>query len=269
MVNNFLSSLPYHILSWTDHAKILCAIITVHNCLEVMAVNEYLYNKEFICPICNNQFKSSVVRLSMLRLEKKDSDLCKYFKNENPYFYEIKICPNCGFSFSDHSKTNLNDEIKRNFYQMVTKQWDSRDYCGQRSIQEAIITFKLALLTAEIINESLAVKGNYCLKLCWLNRIAGNKDEELRFMRSAVSAFEKSYSTEDIKEAGIVQPDVLIYILGELNFRLKNYKDARKWFGIAIGLCSRNPLMDNKSKNLIRDRWMDIKQEVTQASANL
>ncbi|KPU43320.1 hypothetical protein OXPF_27610 [Oxobacter pfennigii] len=225
-------------------------------------MSQYLYKKEFTCPVCENKFQSSVVRNSMVRLAKRDTDLFRYYKNINPYYYEIKVCPRCGFAFSEHSTLGLDYEVKKNFYNSVSKHWNSVDYCGERSLKEAIATFKLALLAAQITNEKLSVRGNYCLRLCWLNRLDENHEEEMRFMKSAFSAFEESYQTEDNKGIKVMKPEVMLYMLGELSFRLQNYADTKKWFSIALGECTKNPFIDAKIKDIIRDRWMDIKYEI-------
>ena len=42
--------------------------------------------KEVSCPVCNSKFKTSKVRLSQCRVERRDEDFCTYYEGENPLF---------------------------------------------------------------------------------------------------------------------------------------------------------------------------------------
>ncbi len=49
-------------------------------------MSEALYDKEVKCPVCDMKFKTKKVKTSHVKVVKRDSDFCAYYKDENPTF---------------------------------------------------------------------------------------------------------------------------------------------------------------------------------------
>ena len=225
-------------------------------------MNPDLYLRTTTCPLCSNEFKTVKVKHDGIRLLRRDSDLCEYYKKENPYFYEINVCPKCGFSFSDRFKDGLTDTQKEKFIKTISLHWKKTDYCGERTIEEAIEAFKLALLSGQTIGIKNSTLAGLCLRISWLYRLLHNKEEEERFMKSSIKAYEKAYELEDTNRGGDISPEIMLYLLGELNFRIGNISDSSKWFSYAIAKCNSDSLINPQIDKMIRDRWIEIKDEI-------
>lgn len=225
-------------------------------------MDEILYRKTITCPVCGNEFKQTKPRQSMLHLIKRDTDMCSYYEGVNPYYYEINVCPKCGFSFLDRFKKDISNADKANFLKTVTMHWKKQDFRGKRDLNQAIETYKMAILSGRTIDLNASAMAGICMRLCWLYRGSGNIEEEKRFMKVAADFYEKAYEIGGAYGEDAVKPEIIVYLLGELSFRLGNNKDATKWFSLAISKYACDPNVKRKTADMIRDRWLDIKDQV-------
>ena len=116
-------------------------------------VNKDLFLKTMNCPVCEEKFKAVKVRSRRTCIEKRDSDFCAYFKGVNPYFYSVSICPNCGYAAIEQRYENIHNSQKEIILKEITPKWKKRDVNGERTIKEAINTYKLALYQVILVEE--------------------------------------------------------------------------------------------------------------------
>ena len=230
-------------------------------------MDDNLYLRAIDCPVCSNPFKSTKTKSSKLRFVKSDTDMCRYFEGGNPYLYEINVCPSCGFSFSDNFKQDIDYTRKSEFIKTVSSHWKKQNFCGERTIDEAIETYKLALLSGRFIGLSEGNTAGICMRICWLNRMAGNLVEEKRFMKAAGELYHKVYEMGGFRGGQDISPEILVYLLGELNYRLGDHNECMKWFNIAISKYSRDPFIKKQTVDMILERWMDIKEDIKKKQA--
>lgn len=226
-------------------------------------MNDDLYKKNLVCPMCGKSFDSSKVRYDKIRPQKADTDLFKYFYGSNPYFYEINICPHCGFSYTDNYDKLISSVQKQTFQNRISKQWRSKDYGNERAIDQAIESFKLALLSAQTIDMKPSISGGICHRIGCLNRVIGNTSEESRFLTAAVSFYSSAYSSEELGIPNSVKPEIVVYLLGELNFRIERYNESAKWFELAVTKYCGNPDVKKGISDMIRNRWFDVKEQIS------
>ncbi len=218
--------------------------------------------KGIVCPLCQTKFNTTKVKTTKLRMTDRDTDFCTYYKDINPYFYEINVCPECGFAFSDSYTHSIMDEKADQFKKEISSKWIRRDFGGVRDMDQAIETFKMAITSGEITGAKHSRLAGLCLRLCWLYRMKGDKDEELRFMRWSVKLYEKAYQLEDFSGEKSMDIGTVLYLLGELNYRLGEYESASKWFNIAITKLTNAPEVSASKMAMIRDRWQDIREDI-------
>ena len=60
-------------------------------------IKESLYSKSFTCPICEGKFTSKQVRTSAIRTLSREADYYTKYVGDDPTWYEIIVCPNCGW----------------------------------------------------------------------------------------------------------------------------------------------------------------------------
>ena len=72
-------------------------------------INEYTYEKDYGCPICETQFKSRVMRADCMRPVDTDYDLRPVYQEPiHPIYYDVIICPNCGCAGINQTFSKLN-----------------------------------------------------------------------------------------------------------------------------------------------------------------
>ena len=63
-------------------------------------IEKTLYHAKITCPVCVTKFESMRVRSSSIRVQRIDNDFCQHYQSANPLFYEMMVCPRCGFTFN-------------------------------------------------------------------------------------------------------------------------------------------------------------------------
>ena len=219
----------------------------------------YLYSTKNKCLNCNKDFESLKVRSKSCIATHKDSDFCTYYKDAaNPYFYEVLVCPDCGFAFTENFNNVISEEKKKLFNQMVTKNWYKRHkYSFARNLGPAIEANKLAIITAKVIEEKSWVMAGLALRLGWFYRYQKNESSEIKFLTIARDLYLDAYENDGLR--GYENPQInIIYLLGELSARVGDYEQAVKWF---------NKVTEHETKDLhrllvtqARDRWQEVRK---------
>ena len=120
-----------------------------------------LYQIKVKCACCEAEFSTSRVRPSFKKASKTDTDFCAYFKEVNPDFYVVRVCPYCGFASTESFATSLNIRQKNAYMEKMGKYWKLKDYGNKRTEEEALECYKLSLLTAQTVEESYRVIAGF------------------------------------------------------------------------------------------------------------
>ena len=216
-----------------------------------------LYDKKVDCPVCNRQFTTKKVRMSRLRLIKRDEDFLNHYNGENPIKYNVFVCPNCGYVSREKKFDTLRKEHIGIIKENISSKWTKRDFGGPRDLDKAIEANKLALLTGMLLEYSKLELGNTCLNIGWLYRLKEEKDEEQRFLSLARDRFIEAYNTESLTDTNMDESK-LSYLIGELSRRINDKEKALTWFNTCLNLPSTkiNPLLDN----MAREQWRKAKE---------
>lgn len=223
-----------------------------------MKSENLLFSKKFNCPLCERGFTSLKVKSASLTKIKDDTDFCPYYKEINPLFYYIAVCPFCGYSYSYENTAELHKEQKEILKEKVTTNWRRKEYSNERSLQDAIDSYRLALYCGQysgLTSGSIAILS---LRLAWLYRFEENKKKEEQFLQYANERFEEAYYQESLP-IGHLKEDALLYLLGEINRRLKNYREAIHWFNRQIQLPKEQnrPFIERRT----REQWSLTQEE--------
>ncbi|MDF2959268.1 MAG: hypothetical protein K0S39_1003 [Paenibacillus sp.] len=218
-------------------------------------VVEPLFKVKVECTYCKHAFESSRVRPSFKKAKQTDTDFCVHYKEINPDFYVVRVCPMCGYSDSENSSSRLSPAQRQQFREKVADNWTPKEFGGERTWEDAMQTYKLALVCAQIRNEKGRVIAGLLHHIAWLYRYRGQEEQELRFLQFALDAYTAVFETE----AGEVNNARLMYLLGELNRRVRNYKDAVKWFGRVI---NDKRIMDAAMIRASREQWVTTREDM-------
>ncbi|KIL42539.1 hypothetical protein SD70_00465 [Gordoniibacillus kamchatkensis] len=219
-----------------------------------MAV-EPLYKTTVTCPNCDNKFSTSRVRPSFKKAVKTDSDFCTHYKEHNPDYYVVRVCPYCGYASTENFAKQITNRQKEAFKNKISNYWQVQDYGGERDWQKAMTTYKLALLTGQTVGEKDRVIAGLLHHIAWLYRLQEDQANEQRFLGYALEAYISVYEKEglDLNNAR------LMFLIGDLNRRLKNYFEAVKWFSRIV---NDKKIMDAAMIRASREMWTATREDM-------
>ncbi|MCZ8522778.1 MULTISPECIES: DUF2225 domain-containing protein [Paenibacillus] len=216
---------------------------------------EPLFQVKVTCPQCEQEFQSSRVRPSFKKTVKTDTDFGLHYKEINPEYYVVRICPYCGFAGTENSKAALTAADKSAFQSKIGSQWSPKDFGGERSWEDALYSYKLALLCAQSVQEKGRVTAGLLHHIAWLYREKGDDAQEKRFLQFALDEYTRVFETE----GGEMNNARLMYLLGELSRRLKHYRPAVKWFTRVINDKS---ITDAGMIRACREQWAAVREDM-------
>lgn len=191
------------------------------------APKEALYTKSFTCPVCQMGFTSKKVRTSSIRTLSRDTDFYTKYIGEDPTWYEVLVCPNCGYSAFEAGYQELSVAQRAMLEKNIKPKWKQRDYSGERTLAEAVETHMLAMICYQVMAAKKTTVGKLCLRLAWLYR-GVDEEKERSFLESAVRNLEDGYVSERLDDNKANEINVM-YLLGELNRRIGRYTEASRW----------------------------------------
>lgn len=222
-----------------------------------------LYQITLHCVCCETPFTTSRVRSSFKRAIKTDSDFCGYYKEgTNPDFYVVRVCPVCGFASTENGQSSLTEEQKKAYYEEIGVRWNPQNYGGERTLEQALTCYKLALLSARVVNEKERVTAGILQHIAWLYRYMGNANEEKRFLQFALESYIRVFEVEGVD----VNNARLMYLIGELNRRIGNANEAVKWFSRVI---NDKDIIDSAMIRASREQWQLLREEAREGQAGL
>lgn len=188
-----------------------------------------LFDKTVKCPVCNSNFKAPSVKAKTYRVDLKDSDFFIRYRISNPYFYEVLLCPVCGYA---SLRTDF-DKIKK--YQIkliqdrVSSKWIPRNFTLPFNEKTAIERFKLALLNTILMEGPSSTKAIISLRIAWMYRLLNDVENEKIFLSQSLKAFNDTYTNEYLPVYGLDRFSIM-YLIGELNRLLGDNKTALKCY---------------------------------------
>ena len=221
---------------------------------------EPFYEKKLICVFCAKSFNSLRVRSRFAIPYKVDSDFCPHYRagNYNPHYYFVNVCPECGFAFSEEFSDQFPSGSKEVIRVQITRHWTKRNFGLVRDIQQALESYKLAILAGSLKKEKNAVLAGLCLRLAWLYRTENNSEQEKRFLGLALNAYEESFVVSDFTGTSMSEIKVL-FMIGELSRRLGQYNKSVTYFSKIIQ--HKNAIDEQKMVNLAREQWRAAVEE--------
>lgn len=225
------------------------------------ADQEYLYDKTLECNVCHKKYTTKKILSKYIRASKHDTDFCSYYSstNKNPLLYYVQVCPNCGFSSSEEFSTYFPPSTLEAIEEKLCANWSGSNYGIERSVDQAINSYKLAIYCAILKNEKhISLAGLY-LRLSWLYRTEKiNEEEEKRFLRLALNEYMNSYSKGDFNDKQLTEIK-LLYLIGELSRRLDQQEQATRYLSRVIEM--QHNTLEKGIVEMAKDRWAEIREQ--------
>lgn len=215
------------------------------------------YEKSVECLLCKNKFTTLKIRSSFVKVDFYDKDFCPNYRSKeiNPVLYNIYVCPDCGFSFSDEFSKYIVPVIKEELIEKVSKHWIPQEFGTERSVQQAINAYKLASYCAVIKREKRVNLAGIFLRIAWLYRMNGN-DQEQRFLQMAAKEYINSYINDDFRGTQMSELKIL-YMIAELLRRTGQYKEAVFYFSKVIE--KQASVTERTIVEMARDQWNEMR----------
>jgi uncharacterized protein (DUF2225 family) len=214
-----------------------------------------LFDRELVCPVCDNSFKVRSVKTSAARMQKKESDFFIRYTIINPYFYDVWVCNICGYATMKIDFEKIRTHQIEKVQKSISQKWKGISYPAVYDLNIAIERYKLALLNYCVMEARSSAKAMTCLKLAWMYRLAEDFENEIVFLKQALEGFNDAYYNEDFPIYGMDRFTTM-YLLGELNRRTANFDQANLWFSKIITASS----IPQRIKELARDQRDLIKE---------
>lgn len=232
----------------------------------VMSEVDFLFDKTFVCPVCDEEFHSRMVRTGKVKLLSADTDLRPKYQHVDCLKYDALVCPKCGyaalsrfFKFMMPTQAKLiRENITANFNGLVAP---GNTY----TYDDAIARHKLALLNTVVKKAKNSEKAYTCLKTAWLYRgkaeslpedtpnrdavIENLHQQEQELLENAFAGFESAFSKESFPMCGMDEITV-IYLVAELARRVGKYEESSRWISRVLTSREANERIKNKARDI-------------------
>lgn len=216
-----------------------------------MGFNIYYYESNVDCKFCKKHFTTYKVRPNRYKIIEEHTDFMPIYEGLNPLLYEVAVCPHCGYAYHK-SMTRTYGPFMLLINELYIKELQKPvNICQERTIDDAIVSYKLAYLVSKSSMEEPLLMANLALKIAWLYRLKNEHESEIRYLQSARDFYSKSFASNQEGEERIQ------FLNAELSLRLGDIKEAKKGFSRLISDRS----ISNKYRKLARNRWENYKYD--------
>ena len=224
-----------------------------------MAELKPLYDKTYECLLCKAKFTSKKIRSRFVKVIEFESDFRPVYESEqaNPILYYAKVCPKCGFSFTDDFTPYFAPGREELIKEKVCRHWVPQDYGGERDMESAVKTLKLAAYCGTLKKEKHITTAGVYIRLAWLYRMAEDEEQERRFLNLALHEYMESYLTDDFRNTQVTEIRML-YLIGELSRRTGKIEQAVRYFSKVIE--KQENSFEPGIVEMARERWYEIRE---------
>jgi uncharacterized protein (DUF2225 family) len=233
---------------------------------------DIIFDKTFTCPVCDNEFKTKMVKSGKVKLLTLDSDLRPLYQYTDPLKYDAIVCPHCGFAalnrFFKYVTSAQAGLIKKN----ISVAFKGLKETGNIfTYDDAISRHKLALVNAIVKKSKTSERAYTCLKTAWILRgkaenlpknipdynkqIETLNAEELDFIEKAYVGFDEAFSKEAFPMCGMDESTITL-LMAELARRTGKFDEAGRWISKVLISREANERIKTKAreiKDMIRD----------------
>jgi uncharacterized protein len=225
------------------------------------------YEKKVQCLACKHSYSTTKIRSRFVKVKGHDSDFCPVYGSDelNPLLYNVSVCPQCGFSYTDEFTKYIVPVLKTDLEKKISRHWQPQDYGDIRSIDEAIKTYKLAAYCALIKKEKKITIAGLYLRTAWLYRKTNEEEQERRFINLATHEYIESYLNDDFKGTAMSETK-LLYLIAELLRRQDKYEEAVKYLSKVIE--KQHLSTEPKIVEMAKEQWYEMRESFKEQKRN-
>jgi uncharacterized protein (DUF2225 family) len=230
-----------------------------HPALEGTVPLEYgdlLFSSEVDCPVCETRFTATRTRTSRLQLEEQKPDFRNVYRNFEPNFFYLWVCPQCLFTYPERQYNRVPQRVVHRWKAAVAANPPkaSFEFDTPRTLQQVFASYFLAMKTYEAVGAGPELWANLWLRLLWMYEDLEEEEWARKAAEQARKYFAESLATTARSAAG----DQRVYlILGELDLRLGDRAEAFRNFHAAATITGGDP----RTKRLASDRIQSLRAQ--------
>jgi uncharacterized protein (DUF2225 family) len=214
-----------------------------------------------VCPVCETKFNITRVRSSACFVVHRETDYHVKYRDTDPLLYSIWVCPQCQYANTDK---DFGEEIGFHELQKLKKalpllKTSEPDLSCERTPQTALRATILAIRTSQVRHSPAIIKAGFYMRSAWFCRDLGKTEDELGFLEEAKNLYQYSFEKEWGRHAAKISDSRIMYMIGELNRRLGNYKEAINWFSRTV--MNKEIKKEPELNRLVREQWESARAE--------
>ncbi len=232
----------------------------------VVHEEDFLLDRSFKCPVCDNDYKSRAVRTGKARLVAQDLDLRPKYSDIDGLKYGVTVCPICGYSTMMKTFGPLASvQIKLVKVKIATSFTGLGPEKAIYSYDDAITRHKLALVNSVVKRAKISERAYLCLLIAWLLRGKAEtlpedtqdrdlimkeiKLEENDFLAKARDGFIEAIAKETFPLCGLDEYTSM-YLVGALCMETDMDDEALRWVSKLITSPSANDRIKERARTV-------------------
>jgi len=243
---------------------------------------EYLLSKTMRCPVCDNIFRTQMVKTGRMKRLEPDFDLRPRFENIDTNKYDVCACPHCGYTSMHRYFPALSPGqiklLKENVMSKFTADGpvSMEPVVTESTYEEAIDAYKLSLYCTVVKKGAVSERAYTCLKIAWLYRglteklLAEGENEsealeqakqgESSYYEQAYEGLQKAASSEMFPLCGMDE-DTFNILLAGMAFKLNKIDIASRLVSAVLLSKKAGAAAKNRAYNLKEDIIAKIKKQ--------
>ena len=217
---------------------------------KVIPEEEFLLAKTVRCKVCDQVFKTKVVKNGRVKRLEPDQDLRPRFQYIDTLKYDVTSCPNCGYTAMNRYFDQIMPAQVKLIKEQIVSQFKpiNTEERAFYTYDEAIDRYKLSLMSTVVKRGKDSEKAFTCLKIAWLLR-----------GKAAFDGFSLAISKENYPMCGMEQ-NTLDYLLAYMAFHFKQYEVASKFLSSVLTSPSASRRMKDVGLQLKEDIIAELKK---------
>ncbi len=239
----------------------------------VQTEKDFIFEKTYTCPLCDNPFKEKTVRSGKLRSTGQDMDLRPKHEGIDTLKYGAVVCPLCGYAAMAREFTHVAPTQLKLIKEKISSSFTGFKAGGEiYTYDEAIARHKLVLANAVIKHGKASERAYICLMLGWLTRgraealspdtadrervLNSLKEEEKAYLLNAIKGFTVAFSKENFPMCGM-DDNTATYLVSALCYLVGQYDESLRWVS--------RLLVSKSVTGRIKDKARDLKDAIKEA----
>lgn len=225
---------------------------------------EMLLDKKYMCPQCDKEFTSKVVRSGKTKPIGQDIDLRTKFENIDCTKYDVIMCPHCGYAALPRFFNSCTPPQLKLIKDNISLKFQPKEYKGAiYTYEEALERYQMALINALVKKGKASEKAYICLKSSWVIRgkiesldpekdaeeIKKLQEQEKEFTKNAFDGFANARSTESYPMCGMDEYTI-DYLIAVLAMKNEKYDVAMRMLSGVITARTVNKRLKERAQDL-------------------